>query len=204
MFIWPDDGLPIQAGLGAQLEKLDFLRARYNVHLYQDESTNCVCVIGDNVEVLKHITRTLRIIYQEITAKSEVRIKVYIVEPPPPSAMRSGIVMKKGGYFAKAFLHGDQLDAPSVEKWRIGMDLLRDKNNTLLLSSVQKALAAIPFLRGHLRMRVNFGSFVMEKYQRPQKDLIAYSFDEFNGMVLHEQNKGRLVPGYVVCGARSY
>jgi hypothetical protein len=58
-------------------------------------------------------------------------------------------------------------------------------------------LRGVAFVRGHLRMRINLGSFVLDEYRLPKEEKPSYQFEEFREMLMHEQTKGRLIPGYV-------
>ena len=77
------------------------------------------------------------------------------------------------------------------------MDLIQIKNDSLVLKHLQSSLDTISYIRGHLRMRVHFGTFLLDEYRRSENGECMYDFQEFQNMILHEQAKGRIVPGYV-------
>lgn len=106
------------------------------------------------------------------------------------------IVVKNNNQFAKAFLHGDSKKGMGLDQWADRAALIKSKNNDRILSAIEKSLRGVAFVRGHLRMRVNIGSFVLDEYRRPKDDKPSYAFEEFREMLMHEQTKGRLVPGY--------
>jgi hypothetical protein len=109
--------------------------------------------------------------------------------------MKEGIVVKKQNQLHKPVLQGSRLGGGSLEAWEDRVGLIQSKNNTRLLNAVEKCLRGISFVRGHLRMRVNLGTFVLENYQIPEDDKPSYGFEEFREMLLHERTKGRLIPG---------
>ena len=110
--------------------------------------------------------------------------------------MGGQIVVKNNNQFARAFLYGDRKEGMDWEQWADRAALIQSKNNDRILSAIEKSLRGVAFVRGHLRMRVNIGSFVLDEYRCPKDDKPSYAFEEFREMLMHEQTKGRLVPGY--------
>lgn len=145
---------------------------------------------------MRQIAHRLRTKWSEMIASSNVKSKVLVVEPPAPGSMRDEIIAKANNQFAKPFLHGDRRKGLELEQWVDRANLIQSKNNTRVLSAVEKSLRGVAFVRGHLRMRVNIGSFVLDEYRLPKDSKLSYSFEEFREMLMHEQTKGRLVPGY--------
>jgi hypothetical protein len=198
MFLWPPDGPAMNGVLGGQLEKLDNIRTTFDVHVYQQRhKPNYICVSAHDKAVLLQVIELLCTIWREFTTKSDVQLKLYLVEPPSPTIMRTKILLEKSSRVARPFLHGAELGGDQIRHWSNGHDLILMKNDSLLLTKFQKSLNTISFIRGHLRMRVHFGTFVLDEYRRSEKGECSYEFQEFQNMILHEQAKGRLVPGYV-------
>ena len=143
---------------------------------------------------MRQIASLLRTKWSEIIANSNVKSKVYVVEPPDLSSM-GRIVVKRNKMFAKAFLREGRLPDSELTGWRSRVALIQSKNNARILGAIEKSLRGVVFVRGHLRMRVNIGSFVLDEFRLPKDDKPSYPFEEFREMLLHEQTKGRLVPG---------
>lgn len=146
---------------------------------------------------MRQIAHLLRTKWSELIANSNIKSKVLVVEPPAPISMREEIVVKNNNQLAKPFLHGNFPKDLELDQWIDRASLIESKNNARVLSAIEKALRGVAFVRGHLRMRVNIGSFVLEEYRRPKEDKSSYGFEEFREMLMHEQTKGRLIPGYV-------
>ncbi|KAI9928829.1 hypothetical protein MW887_002050 [Aspergillus wentii] len=195
LFLWPRDGPSLTESLGTQLEALDVIRARFGCHIFVPKDLpDYICALGQSHETMRQIAHLLRTKWSETMANSNIKSKAYVVEPPEINSMRR-IVVKKNKHFAKAFLQGDRLHDFQLENWRGRFALIQSKNNARLLSAIEKALRGVVFVRGHLRMRVNIGSFVLDEYRLPADDKPSYGFEEFREMLLHEQTKGRLIPG---------
>ncbi|KAE8346638.1 hypothetical protein BDV24DRAFT_175580 [Aspergillus arachidicola] len=193
-FLWPSDGPSIKESLGEQLEALDIIRAKFGCHLYLPKNApDYICALGPNHDTMRQIAQLLRTKWSETVANSHVRSKVYISEPP--KILRDKIVVENNTFFAKAFLHGKMVKSLQSEQWQNRRTLIQTKNKAHILSALSRSLRGVSFVRGHLRMRVNLGSFVLDEYRMPKDEKAGYSFEEFREMLLHEQTKGRLIPG---------
>ncbi|KAL2006154.1 hypothetical protein VTN00DRAFT_9808 [Thermoascus crustaceus] len=196
LFLWPAEELPMKDFLGPDLGALDFIRAEFGYHLYIPEGfPDYICVAGHDHDVIREIVRRLRTKWSELMASANIRSKVYLVEPPEIGRVRTEIVVKNSPPFAKPFLYGDPLKEFQLVVWRDRAPLIRSKNDIRLLNATERSLRGLPFFRGHLRMRVNLGSFVLDEYRLPRDAKPAYSFEEFREMLLNDSTKGRLVPG---------
>ena len=198
VYTWPKDGPTAQEELGNHLEKLDLIRKEFRVHMYLEEgSTDKICVSGRKNTDMEQIIVRLQRLWKTTMAKTNTRIKAYIVEPPTKGIVRNAVILVQSGKIALPFLHGTQhrfLEAKHDRK-RKNVEDVQKNNNQLLLSSFQKALSQANLFAGYLRMRVHFGSFVLDRFRAPDNGQKAYGFDEFREMVLLERSRGRLVPG---------
>ncbi|KAJ5898198.1 hypothetical protein N7504_008486 [Penicillium tannophilum] len=203
VYTWPKDGPTAQEELGNHLEKLDLIRKEFRVHVYLEEgSTDNICISGRGDTDMEQIIVRLQRLWKTTMAKTNTRIKAYIVEPPTKDIMRNTVILVKTGKIALPFLHGAQhrlLGAKHDQK-RDDIDDVQRKNSQLLLSSFQEALSHANLFAGYLRMRVHFGSFVMDRFRAPDNGEKAYGLEEFREMVLLERARGRLVPGLKISG----
>lgn len=198
MYTWPKDGPTAQEELGNHLEKLDLIRKEFRVHVYLEEgSTDNICISGRKDTDMEQIIVRLQRLWKTTMAKTNTRIKAYIVEPPTKDITRNTVILVKTGKIALPFFHATQhclLGAKHDQK-RDNIDDVQRKNSQLLLSSFQEALSHANLFAGYLRMRVHFGSFVMDRFRAPDNDQKGYGLEEFREMVLLERARGRLVPG---------
>lgn len=189
----------MEESLGPQLEALDMIRARFGYHVYIPKGQpDCICVVGHSHDAIRQIVHRLRTKWSETIANSNVKSKVYVVELPEPDFMRRSVIVRNNSRVAKPFLHGEAPTEVELDQWCSRADLIDSKNNARLLNAIDRSLRGIMFVRGHLRMRVNFGSFVLDHYRIPKDKKPAYTFEEFREMLLHEDTRGRLIPGYGV------
>lgn len=196
LFLWPKDGPSLSDCLGTQLEALDVIRARFGCHVFMPkELPDCICAFSQSHDTMRQIAHLLRTKWSEVIATSNIKSKVLVVEPPAPDSMKEEILVKNNNQFAKAFLHGTILRGFQLDQWTARAALIKSKNNVRILNAIEKSLRGVAFFRGHLRMRINIGSFVLDEYRRPKDSRSVYDFEEFREMLMHEQTKGRLIPG---------
>ncbi|KAJ0424731.1 hypothetical protein BJY00DRAFT_309148 [Aspergillus carlsbadensis] len=199
LFLWPKDGPTMNECLGPQLEYLDIIRAVFGCYLWSPKDLpGYICAVGHSHDAMKQIARSLRTLYAESVAKTNVKTKLYLVQPPESSIMKSEIVVKKEYSLHKPTLQGNPLSSSGLTKWQDRLGLIDSKNRARLLNAVERSLMGIAYVRGHLRMRVNLGTFVLDNYQVPEDNKPFYGFEEFREMLLHEQTKGRLIPALKV------
>ncbi|PLB37459.1 uncharacterized protein BDW47DRAFT_132080 [Aspergillus candidus] len=196
LFLWPRDGPSLRDSLGPQLEALDTIRAKFACHLYIPNGlADFICVVGCDHDTIKEIVRRLRTKWSEIIASISVKAKVYVVEPPPSGTVSKILTEKpRNAPFVEFALVRDKIEGTALQQWLARAAMIRSKNDTRLLNAIERSLRGVAFVRGHLRMRVNLGSFVLYEYRRPVNGK-SYDFEEFREMLLHEQTKGRLIPG---------
>lgn len=145
---------------------------------------------------MRQIVWRLRTKWSEAIANCNLKSKVYFVEPPEANFMKKKVTVKKVSCNTKPLLRGGHLKGTESAHWSDRAKLIQSKNNARLLNTVEKSLQGVSFVRGHLRMRVNLGTFVLDSYRRPADDKPSYTFEEFREMLLHEQTKGHLIPEY--------
>ncbi|PKX94296.1 uncharacterized protein P174DRAFT_512471 [Aspergillus novofumigatus IBT 16806] len=194
LFLWPREGPSLVDSLGPQLEALDVIRAKFGCHLFVPKDMPAyICAFGQSWDTMRQIVQCLRTKWSEIIANSNVKSKVYVVVPPTPASMKEAIIMERNKQFGKARLQGFR--PKDLEQWEIRAALIQSKNNARLLQAIERSLRGVAFVRGYLRMRINLGSFVLDEFRLPKDEKPSYQFEEFREMLLHEQTKGRLIPG---------
>ncbi|KAJ5279779.1 hypothetical protein N7478_005151 [Penicillium angulare] len=202
MFIWPQDGPTLQESFGDKLEALDSIRKAFKVHVYlQKDVDDCITVCGSEETNMSFIAKQLREKWKAAVAKADIRIKVYLVELPKGSTMQSQVKIVKKKRFALPILHQRvPRSSPTTRKEEETITHFQQKNDEILLRSFQKALSKAHFFAGRLRMRIHFGSFLMDHYRKPKDGESLYSLEEFQEMIMNERAIGRLVPGLKLSG----
>ncbi|PGG99898.1 hypothetical protein AJ79_08380 [Helicocarpus griseus UAMH5409] len=205
LFLWPEDELPMEETLGKDLEVLDPIRSQFGYYIYlYDESPdqqNYIRVDGYDHEVIVEIVKRLRAKCAKLLTETGVKTKLYLVRVPPVDITKAEVALIKcrqadsriieavpelfGGYLKPSELN------IGLEKRK----LLSSKNELRLRTAIDTALHGVRFLAGHVRMRVNFGKFVLENYKVPPDSKARHSFEEFRTMLFYPATKGRLTHG---------
>lgn len=203
IFLWPGDELPLEDSLGPNLESLDPLRREFGCYIYAyDEDPNYIRVGAYDHATIINLVHRLRAKWAELMANRHVKIKLYLVQPPASDLLKNEVVVVKVSPFGSRYAYPTPLlyCAPSlssiqVQGWKEKNKLARAKNEVRLREAVETSLQSLRFLRGHVRMRVNFGTFVLDDYRVPKDSKPRYSFEEFRSMLFHAKTKGHLIPG---------
>ncbi|OAT07532.1 hypothetical protein BDBG_03582 [Blastomyces gilchristii SLH14081] len=201
LFLWPDDELPLEMALGKDLEALDPIRAEFGYYIYlYDESPDGQKYIrvdgGDHGKIIEIVQR-LRAKWANLLAETSVKTKLYLVQAPTVDIFKAEVGLMKcrqpgsQNIQATPFLYGAKWDDAELEQCH----QLRKKNEQRLRNAVDQSLDGLRFLAGHVRMRINFGKFVLENYRVPPNSKELYSFEEFRSMLFYAGTKGRLIPG---------
>jgi hypothetical protein len=192
----------MKLSLGPNLEVLDPIRQEFQYPIYvYDEAPEYICVDGHDQDAMKVIVRRLRTKWAELMASVNVKAKLYLAQPPSAAAMRADVdivkLSQRGGEFAYAstFLYGKFLGGAQLQQWTEKSLLIKMKNDVRLRDTIERSLQGLRFLRGHVRMRVNFGTFVLDAYRMPTSGKPRHSFVDFRQMLLHDKTKGHLIPG---------
>lgn len=192
----------MKSSLGPNLDDLDPIRHEFKCPVYAcDESPGYIRVDGYELEAMKLIVQRLRTKWAELMASVNVKAKLYLAQPPSADTMRPDVdilkLSQRGGGFAYAStsLYGDLLGGAQRQQWTEKSREIKLKNDARLRDTIERSLQGLRFLRGHVRMRVNFGMFVLDAYRNPTGTKQRHSFVEFRQMLLHDKTKGHLIPG---------
>ncbi|KKZ61977.1 hypothetical protein EMCG_03534 [[Emmonsia] crescens] len=201
LFLWPDDELPLEMALGKDLEALDPIRADFGYYIYPyDESPDhqkYIRVDGYDHGKIIEIVKRLRAKWANLLAETSVKTKLYLVQAPPVNILKAEVGLMKcrqpgsQNIHAAPFLCGAELDDAGLER----RNMFREKNELRMHNAIDQSLHGVRFLAGHVRMRVNFGKFVLENYRVPPDSKKRYSFEEFRSMLFYGGTRGRLIPG---------
>ncbi|KAK2750342.1 hypothetical protein FQN57_003822 [Myotisia sp. PD_48] len=199
IFLWPVDELPLELALGRNLEALDPLRRETGCYIHLcDGHPAYIQVEGHDHASILLVVRRLRAKCVELLAMTQ---KLYLVQQPSPQVIKNEVQIVRvpqssGGYdFATPLLYGTALSAMKLDITGDQDSVISARNEDRLRGTVELSLQGLRFLRGYVRMRVHFGTFVLDQYRVPKEDRLRYSFQEFRDMLLHDRTRGHLVPG---------
>ncbi|KAI5288823.1 hypothetical protein KEM54_004822 [Ascosphaera aggregata] len=193
LFLWPDAEFPMHKCLGGdRLKDFDYLRQKTGCHIYIDEvNPSCIRVEGDDPAKITKIMQGFRLHWAGLLAKTNVKVKAYFVEVPPVRADIAIDVRTRRGSTVHTPRPYD-LENGEDPTWISEAKFLQAKNAIRLREGVERSLQALKYSKGHLRMRVNFGTFVLREYQGLRDGRTKYTFEEFRNVLLLSRTKGYL------------
>lgn len=191
---WPSGGPLLHQALGKELEKLDSIRAKFNVHMYLAElPDDCIEIASSKAIDFQPIIAGVHTLHKEAVAKLDAHIKAYMVKYPP---LVGGVKLNQEKQGSIPFLHATVRAQTTVLKAQLAEH--QEKNNRMMIDSIRSSLSTIHVFKGQLRMQVHFGTFVLDKFRKPKGLEFAYGFEGFGEMLRDERAQGRLIPRYVI------
>ncbi|KAJ5946461.1 hypothetical protein N7454_003300 [Penicillium verhagenii] len=200
VFYWPRDGPTVHEGLGKRLEKLDPIREEFHAHIYLEEgSAEKICISGSRDTDMEQIITQLEGLLNEAEAKVDAGVKTYMFEPfvmDVDTVPDKVVFVKSDGRALPFFSEAHQSISDTKKSLQSGdLNLILKENYQRILKSFRAALLKTDLFPGQLRMRVHFGSFVMDRYREPKGGKGVYSLEEFREMILQDRSRGKLLPG---------
>ncbi|KAI5310808.1 hypothetical protein KEM55_001576 [Ascosphaera atra] len=193
LFLWPDDEFPMKECLGGDdMKDFDDLRQKYGCHIYRDETNpSCLRVDADDHTKILKVAQGIRSIWANLLARTNVKVKIYLMQVPPVRADVGIDTLHRNARTFRAPRPYDPEDNGGKDWLAVG-ELLQAKNLIRLREGVERSLHALKYSKGHLRMRVNFGTFALREYQALRDGRTKYTYEEFRNMLLLSRTRGYL------------
>ena len=168
-FIWPTEEVQPEDILGSSLEALDPIRFQYHCHITFDNKLSSFRIFSDNPADVKKTMDRLEGTMKEYVAKSARPEMIILVEPPSSSAIRKEVKILSASLNDRKsmipLVTGRALDPAARNEWLNKSKQLTIENNRRMALSLRKCIANLPHHRGLIRMRVQFGTFALERFR---------------------------------------
>ena len=198
-FIWPVDEVQPEDILGPSLEAFDPIRFQYQCHIVFDHKLSSFMIFSDKEDSIKRTMDRIVGTMKEYVAKSVRPDRMFLIEPPKPSAIRKDVMVlplslddPKANKSMIPVLTGSLLDRQSRRDWLEKGEELARSNNCRIELSLRKCIANLQRHRGLVRLRIQFGSFALEQY-RWKAGADSIPFEEFINNMSMAGTKGVLV-----------
>lgn len=196
-FVWPSDGPEVEDVLGVNLGKLDNLRERFGVNVYQHTE---IRVAGTDEAAQLEVIDEIRKRHDDAVS-NDIRIRAYLVEPPPGLLKTYKIALANPDPFSRAYIRSEvsglsQGRVASLSQLAFENENIEQRNYDRLIDAMKKCLSQMKFSSGFLRMRVHFGTFILSRFPKFSDDDPGFDFEDFCKKLEHERVEGRVVPGY--------
>ena len=202
-FLWPVEEVRPEELLGNSLEALDPIRVEYKCHIVFDDQVSAFKVFTDDPEsvgkTMLRITGVMKEYTAKFTARNSRRIVDYMIEPPSPFTMRkdiktiSGPTTEPGTFAGKIpLLTGDVLETTARDSWLEKSKGMIVQNSYRIEQDLRKAIPLLPYYRGNVRMRIQYGTFELTTLRWPE-NTSSMPFQEFVINLGLAGTKGRML-----------
>ncbi|KAI4277126.1 MAG: hypothetical protein LQ337_001999 [Flavoplaca oasis] len=174
-FLWPNDEIRATDLFGPSCEALDPLRMEYRVYIIFDEARSVFKVFSNSsVEKIYAVIQRIENTIKEFVARDDRPMVLYLIEPPMTDKYRDSVRMVPGPLIGPSRTPsripqscGNKLEPIDVVDWELEANKSASRNQIRMSTAISKVLERIPYIRGHLRMRAQFGTFTLIKFQWP-------------------------------------
>lgn len=195
---------------GRELAALDPIRADCNCFVTWDANMSAFFIQGSSQENVLSCKDRIFGLYCEIAATRRAPVSAYLVDPPAVENIRSHILINtKHPYVGKqlTFDRNSKLGAlcsltgtvPNKEFlafWKKEREVLKRANWDYIRRLVRQGIDDIYYMKGHLKMKVNFGTIIFESYKKPNQGN-KLEFDDFMESMHDEKTRGEMIREYV-------
>lgn len=203
-YLWPNNEIRVVDLFGPNCEALDPLRMEHRAYILFDEARSVFKIHSDKgAENVHQVTQRIESTIKEYVARDHRPATLILIEPLSPSDFRHEIRTVAGpplgvtGAQSKIpVLHGKKIKDQHIAGLRQEAEKLGLINRNRANKAVQKVLERLPYYRGHLRMRVNFGTFTLVKFQWPP-GVPSVTLEKFTVDIKSAGTKGTLIRKYV-------
>lgn len=186
--------------MGAALEKLDGIRTELKVYAYLDpENPTHIIVCNNGGFDSAFVVKFLRGAWKEGMGRTDLHIKKLMLAPLPVESSMYAVTLVQHKLVAKPFLHEiERQDAcPDREDFTEKMKAMHSSNIKDILQTMRTSLSMLNYFNGNLRMRIHFGTLILDRFMNPKNNESSFNLFDFAAMIGQDQCQGRIVPGYV-------
>lgn len=199
-FLWPNSEIRAVDLFGPNCEALDSLRIEHRAHISFDEARSVFKIHSDRGadrvhQVIQCIESTIKeyvardhrpatLLLVDALASVDGRHGVRIVDGPLLGVNRA---LSKIPVLCEGKTGGRKAASLQQEAKKLG-----SRNQSRTYTAAQRVLERLPYYRGHLRMRVNFGTFALVKFQWPP-GVPFVTLEKFMADVQSAGTKGTLI-----------
>ena len=202
-FLWPVEEVRPEGLLGDSLEALDPVRLEYKCHIVFDNQASAFKVFTDNPasvgKTLLRITGVMREYTAKYTNRNSRQVVDYVIEPPNPLTMRKDIKTLPGPTTSPGIsagkiplLTGDVLETVARDSWLKESKRMITQNIHRIEQDLRKAILLLPYYRGNVRIRIQYGTFELTTLRWPE-NTSSMPFQEFMTNLDLAGTKGRIL-----------
>ena len=199
-FLWPNNEVRATDLFGPHCEALDPIRMEHKVYIQFDESRSVFKIhTNKGAERVNHAIQRIENTIKEYVARDHRPATLLLIEPLSPADYRPNVQTIAGPSLGVSgaqsripVLHGGISDPKDISHLQLDVENLTLKNKNRMYVATQGVLERIPYYRGGLRIRVNFGTFALIKFQWPP-GVHSVALERFTADVQTPGTKGTLI-----------
>ncbi len=164
----------------------------YGCYIVFDSSHSVFKVMSNNAKTIEEVIGRLRGTVCDIVSRNSEPIRLYLVDPPNITAIRKQVdLIKTEDQRVIPAIAGARLSQEELSTWTASRLAQIKTNQQRMKSAIIRCLTDMLYYRGHVRMRVYFGTLVLSAYKKPIGE--KHSLEEFLAMMNSSQTRGNLV-----------
>ena len=198
-FLWPAQEVSPEELLGPSCEAYDSIRTFNSAHILFDTKMSSFKVLSNTEDAIQHVFQRIEGTMREYVARSGKNYSMILVRLPEASKMRKNIrflpySMSSGGSSPTSTPHltGDALSTDEVLQFVEEKAAIEARDRKRIRHAVDKVIARLPFYRGIVRLRVQFGVYAFTTFRGP-KGASGVPFSDFLSDITISTTKGSLV-----------
>ena len=173
-FLWPAKEVKPEYLLGSNCEAFDPIRTYNHSHIVWESQLSCFKILSNSEPAVQDAIRRIEGTIREFAARSSTTYAFNVVYLPEASSMQEDIKMLPGPPLNGStkpsmipILTGPCLSGNARTAFRTEREELVLDNRRKIQKSLGKIMERLPCFRGRLRMRVNFGRFILDNIRWP-------------------------------------
>lgn len=163
--------------------------------------------MSDKPQAVQDAIQRIGVAVCEFTTRKSTPMEIYLVEPPTLTMVRANVTLRPvttraiGGNADKASqsrvpvvptLIGTPWPQRELTQWADMKPTLVLANEKRIRSATLDCISSMRFYRGHVCMRVHFGTFALTQYRQPGKDSLT-PYEQFSKDMGWPETKGKLL-----------
>lgn len=182
-FLWPSKDTNPQDSLGKSFELLDDIRYECEVYVTFSREREMFQVLGDNPENVQKATDRVFGTFCETAAKNRQPNLKFLIHTPSINLPNAYVSLRKNHSLegrhltSRPELMSVQVvfsgDAPSqqfLDNWKLRRGKLETANSLYLKQVAQQGLNDVLYFRGHVTLKIHFGTLVLFNHPQPSAD----------------------------------
>ena len=173
-FLWPSDEVKPEDLLGPNCEAFDPIRTYNHSHIVWEPQLSCFKILSNVEAAMQNALERIEGTMKEWAARSSTTYAFNLIQPPEVSTMCESVRTLSGPTLEGSIkpsrvpiMTGNHPVGVSLRALRTEGKNLETTNRRKMQISLRKVLERLQFFRGRVRMRVQFGTFVLDTIRWP-------------------------------------